>query len=279
VEGFKERYVLLLGTYDKVANATLDVCKLIQSDPHLAEHNCLKYEIKLPIGIWEDSKADSYPATPLMTPEEARFCTKRELLEYLRMSAPRRFLIRHGLLGNINNRVKCKGREEFISAVADVMYLARQGQLSTSANDNANLAAAEAAAELDSLRSLDTSNCDTKDWLSDGTASDSLSNAWDGTEELVIDLQDMDFVDSLEPMTVVNMSGCSDSFASVKDATGGSTMTLKGFDASISTATTCTDEVPLACGGMMRQRNSAHAMLAAARDAQLTDCNKLNENI
>jgi hypothetical protein len=163
VEGLKERHVLLLGASDNVVNATFEVCKLIQSDPHLAEHHCLNYDIQLPMGIWEDFKGAPQPDTPLITPEEACLLTKREILQYLRMSAPHKFLTRRGLLGNIENRLKCKGRKVFIEAVADT-YLERQGQLPNPANDNADLAATEVAVELHSLHSRGASNCQTEEF-------------------------------------------------------------------------------------------------------------------
>jgi len=170
MDGLKERIVLLFGTYDNVVNAALQVCKTIQNDPHLAEHQCLKYDIKLPMGTWAGARATPDPGSPLMTPQDARLHTKRQLLTYLRKSAPREIVMRLSVFGSINEVVKHNNRQVFVDAVAE-NYVVRQGHLSNPPDDTA----AVAVAEVDSLSSLDASDpCETEesDWLSD--TSDSL---------------------------------------------------------------------------------------------------------
>jgi len=179
-----------------------------QSDPSLAEHQCLTYDINLSMGIQAGSRFAPDTASLLMMLNDA-------------MSATLDLFMRRNFLGSITNKVECKCRQVFIGAVAET-HLVLQGYLSNPPDDSVDLAETDAVVELDSLHSLDASDpCETEesDWLSDTSdsleelmsmsacsdsstvaslteakdaESDCLSDASESTVELILEFQDMD---------------------------------------------------------------------------------------
>lgn len=189
---------MLSGGYANVAKAALQVCREVQADPHLAEHLCLKYDVRIPLGAWARAKAAPVdPTAPLLSPASITGRTKRELIEYLRKAAPREILMRHGLLGSINNTVKCKGYHELARAVAET-WLVRGGYQSESPH-------------------ADSAEDDTP--FSDG---DSVSSWSVAPHEVILALRDMDLIKSMNSASCIMpqiavplLPGCRDS-----DSTG-----------------------------------------------------------
>jgi len=128
VGSMQERLVMLSGEYNGVARAALVVLRSLQADPHLSEHLCLRYNVDIPLGAWAGAKAaPADPDVPLVSPARARGMTKREIVEYLRKVAPREILMRHSLMGSVNNTVKCKSAKDLEIAVVETWH-ARGGE-------------------------------------------------------------------------------------------------------------------------------------------------------
>jgi len=234
VDGFLERIIRLQGSYDGVVNAAFQVCKLTQADPHMAQHFCLKYDIKIPLGIWAGPKAAPLdPCSVPLSPSNANGMTKCELVQYLRKAAPRVILMRRGLLGNMKNMLKFN-RKALMAAVSDT-YLSRVGD--SLVDDDADLETSVHSTAYDQSSAHETESCSD---TSEGTVLECV-------------LQDKD----------------SEFWGTETTVTGDGKMTHKVSASTISPTTTSTANTPLTCDGMMgRGATTQDAVLAAAGGAQ-----------
>ena len=69
----QERLVTIAGDFHSLVNASRNVVKLLESNPHLREHIGINYTMELPLGVWDGNKAQpADPEAPLLNPEDAR---------------------------------------------------------------------------------------------------------------------------------------------------------------------------------------------------------------
>ncbi|CAE7528889.1 NOVA2 [Symbiodinium natans] len=120
--GVNERVVLLKACTDIfLVRGAVSVLECIQDDPQIQEHMSFKYVVALPLGSWDCGKpGPAEPSVELMPLELARVSPKRPILENLLRAAPRKLLIRHGVLGgSIEKVLKRTTREELLAVLAE----------------------------------------------------------------------------------------------------------------------------------------------------------------
>eukprot|EP00930_Biecheleria_cincta_P000540 TRINITY_DN1011_c0_g1_i1.p1 TRINITY_DN1011_c0_g1~~TRINITY_DN1011_c0_g1_i1.p1 ORF type:complete len:743 (-),score=118.34 TRINITY_DN1011_c0_g1_i1:113-2341(-) len=127
--GIQERLIYIHGRMEGIIMAATSVCSQLQSDPHLQKHMHFSYDIDLPIGAWDaEEPGPAEPDHPLLSPEDARKHTKREMIEYLLKAAPRNLLLQHRLKGKMSKSLKSKSTDTVLAAVEETWKL-RMGAL------------------------------------------------------------------------------------------------------------------------------------------------------
>merc|ERR1712008_227671 len=93
VPPLQERLITLVGTYDALVRASLELLRIIQEDPHLQEHLYVSYEdIKLPLGFWTGTGPQvADESLPLMHQSTLEQNSKHQLVGILRELAQPEF--------------------------------------------------------------------------------------------------------------------------------------------------------------------------------------------
>lgn len=119
-----ERLVVLSGAYSPLVEAVKQICRHVQTDANLQKHLVLKYPgVKLQLGAWEIGARLARLDMPIIHPEDVSVYTKRELIEYLRATAPRDMLAKRRLLGSVRNVQKSTSLSELADVVAETWVL------------------------------------------------------------------------------------------------------------------------------------------------------------
>lgn len=129
----QERIMHISGESSRYVGVACTVCRVIQQDPRLKDHLLLKYDVELPLGVWQNTHGKpADPSAVLLRREDAQEMNKRDLIAYLQKAAPRGILSSSGLLMNVKTALKKKSHSELLDAVAET-WDARCGE----ASDNA----------------------------------------------------------------------------------------------------------------------------------------------
>jgi len=98
--------------------AARSVCLQMQQDAHLVKHMHFESDLELPLGVWD--YGDTGPTEPehlLMSPKDCHKYTRRELIQYLLKAAPRYLLLKHRLLGRVDNFMKRHSMNDVLAIV------------------------------------------------------------------------------------------------------------------------------------------------------------------
>jgi len=129
IEGFQERLLTMTGDEGALKSCVLKMVEKIQDDVHLKEHMYLAYDKELPQGSWSGERTEPLdPNCPLIPPAELQTKTKRELIVYLKTTAPRDVLAKMCLLGSEKNAVKSKSLEVLLEAAKE-LWVSRYGDV------------------------------------------------------------------------------------------------------------------------------------------------------